>query len=212
MASIDDLFAAITAGDEAAVAACLRDDPSLANAQLGGVSPLRAAAYAGRSSLAPLLAAMGAVPDAFDAATLGDVDHLRACIEDDPQVVERTSGDGFSLLHLAAWFGHVRVAELLLAKGADPESVATNGTLLRPLHSAAAGGHPVIAHLLLDRGADIEAAQAGGVRPLHSAAHRNDIAMVRLLLERGADPAAPTDDGRTASDLATEPTVLALLP
>jgi hypothetical protein len=36
--------------------------------------------------------------------------------------------------------------------------------------------------------------------------------MVTLLLGRGADPAATTDDGRSARDLATDPSVLSLLP
>ena len=173
---------------------------------------MRAAAYLGRRDLVALLLELGAVPDGFDAAAIGDVDRLKEALEADPSFASSCSGDGFSALHLAAWFGHVAVAELLLAKGADPTAVATNGTDLQPLNSAAAGGSEVIAHLLLDRGADIEAPQRGGVRPLHSAAHRNDRAMVQLLLDRGADPAAATDDGRTAADLATDPEVRALLP
>lgn len=212
MPTIEDLFAAIAAGDAARVDGVLHADPSLAAAERDGVSTLRAAAYAGQTELAQRLLGIGAPVDALDAAALGLADHLRSLLDDDPDRVQQVSGDGFTALHLAAWFGHDNVAELLLARGADPEQPATNGTQLRPLHSAAAGGHCVIAHLLLDRGADIEAAQLGGIRPIHSAAHRNDLVMLQLLLERGADPSVATDDGRMARDLATEPGLLALLP
>ncbi|MFN8018593.1 MAG: ankyrin repeat domain-containing protein [Acidimicrobiales bacterium] len=203
MATIEDLFQAIADGDGAGIRSLLAEDPSLATASLDGVSALRRAAYVGRPELADLLGSLGARPDGLDLATLGRVDELREALDADPGLATAFADDGFTALHLAAWFGHEKVAELLLARGADPEAVATNGTGLQPLHSAAAGGHPVIAHLLLDRGADIEATQAGGVRALHSAAHRDDVAMVRLLLERGADPTATTDDGRTPRDLAT---------
>jgi ankyrin repeat protein len=180
--------------------------------QVDGISPLRAAAYAGHAELVEPLRSLGADLDVFDAAAVGDVDCLRQLLDQDPNAVAALAGDGFSALHLAAWFGQVGAAEVLLAKGADVEAVADNGTDLRPLHSAAAGGHTVIVHLLLDRGADIEAAQGGGVRAIHSAAHRDDVDMVRLLVERGADPSAATDDGRTPADLASDPEVLALLP
>ncbi|WP_426572690.1 ankyrin repeat domain-containing protein [Aquihabitans sp. McL0605] len=212
MTTTDQLFSAITDGDAIVIERILRAEPSLADASRDGITPLRAAAYAGHADLAQRLELLGARPDAFDAAALGDVDRLRELIDIDPDLPKAVAGDGFTALHLAAWFGHPKAAELLLAKNADPERMAANGTNLRPLHSAAAGGHAVIAHLLLDRGADIEAVQAGGIRPLHSAAHRNDAPMVRLLLDRGADPRAATDDGRTPRDLATDPDVLALLP
>jgi ankyrin repeat protein len=212
VATTDQLFAAIEAGDATTLEAIVRDAPELAASERDGVTALRLAAYAGHAELAPVLVAAGVALDAFDAAALGDVDVLRGLLDDDADLVRAEAADGFSALHLSAWFGHARAAELLLARGSDPEHLATNGTLLRPLHSAAAGGHATIAHLLLDRGADIEAAQAGGVRPLHSAAHRGDVAMVALLLGRGADPAAATDDGRLPSDLASDPEVLALLP
>jgi ankyrin repeat protein len=208
----DELFSAITDGDTAVIEQILRADPSLAGTSRDGISPLRAAAYGGHADLAPQLEALGAHPDAYDAAALGDVDRVREAVDEAPEVATARAGDGFTALHLAAWFGHAKVAELLLTKGADAEAVAENGTGLRPLHSAAAGGHLVIAHLLLDRGVDIEAEQVGGIRPLHSAAHRHDVAMVTLLLERGADPAAATDDGRTPRDLATDPAILDLLP
>jgi ankyrin repeat protein len=208
----EELFTALEAGDANAMEELLRADPALAMAERDGVRAARVAAYVGHPSLAEALVAAGATLDGFDAAALGHLDRLRELLDGEPALVEAVAADGFTALHLASWFGHPRAAELLLARGADPEHVATNGTELRPLHSAAAGGHATIAHLLLDRGADIEAPQASGVRPLHSAAHRNDLAMVTLLLGRGADPAATTADGRSPADLATDPAVLALLP
>ena len=212
MTQTDALFDAISRGRTDVIEQILEVDPSLVGVAREGVSPLRMAAYAGHAELAAELARLGAAADVFDAAALGDVDRLRALLDADPTAAEAFAGDGFTALHLAAWFGHDKAAELLLARGANTEAVATNGTELQPLHSAAAGGHTVIAHLLLDRGADIDARQQGGVTPLHSAAHRNDAGMVALLLGRGADPTATTADGKTAGDLASDPAVLALLP
>jgi ankyrin repeat protein len=212
MPPTDELFDAIRRGDRDEVRGRLEADPSLVDAEVDGVSAIRAAAYAGHADLADELISLGAEPDVFDAAAIGDVERVRALVDDEPGLAKDSAGDGFTALHLAAWFGHPKVAELLLGRGADPQAVAGNGTELQPLHSAAAGGHPVIAHLLLDRGADIDARQQGGVTPLHSAAHRGDTEMVALLLGRGADPSAATDDGKLAADLTDDPEVLALLP
>ncbi|MGI8710492.1 MAG: ankyrin repeat domain-containing protein [Acidimicrobiales bacterium] len=155
---------------------------------------------------------MSITDELFEAIDHGDVARLRALLDDDRALATAVADDGFTALHLAAWSGRPRVAEVLLARGADPEAMAANPTALRPLHSAAAAGNQVIAHLLLDRGADVDARQAGGLAPLHTAAHRDDPEMVALLLARGADPSATTDDGMTAADLATTNSVHALLP
>lgn len=214
MPTAQALFDAIEQGDVVLVDEILVADPSLATTDRLGVSPLRAAAYAGHPELVEPLERSGADADVFDAAALGDVDQLRTLLDRDHghDLVRAVSGDGFTALHLAAWFGHPKAAELLLARGALPMAVAPNGTGLQPLHSAAAAGHRVIAHLLLDRGADIDACQVGAITALHSAAYRDDLDMVTLLLNRGADPAAVTADGRRAADLASAPEVLALLP
>lgn len=212
MATSELLFTAIAAGDATVVGEILDDDPALAGSVRDGVSVLRAAVYAGHPELTATLTARGARPDLFDAATVGDVDRLRELLDADPAAANAQSGDGFTALHLAAFFGHPKVAELLLARGADPRAVAANATAVEPLHSAAAGGHEVIAHLLIDRGADVDAAQAGGYVPLHAAAANGDISMVALLLGRGADPALATDDGRMAADLTEDPSIRAMLP
>lgn len=212
MTEADEVFSAITAGDGNELERLLVAEPALVDAELDGVSTLRAAAYAGHPELAEPLVRCGAVPDVFDATALGEVDLLRDLIDADPDLVCRCAPDGFTLLHLAAWFGHTKAVEILLARGADPNAVAANATALQPINSAAAAGNTVIVHLLLDRGADVDATQERGITALHSAAARNDVELVTLLLGRGADPYLTTDDGRTAAQLAKDERILALLP
>ncbi|MBX3286488.1 MAG: ankyrin repeat domain-containing protein [Actinobacteria bacterium] len=127
---------------------------------------------------------MGTRDDLFSAVAGGDVERLRALLDDDPALIAAVDDYGFSALHQAAWTGEPKAAELLLARGADPRGVAHDGTALHPINSAAAGGHPAVVHLLLDRGADVDDAQPGGFTPLHVAAARNDAAMVGLLFRR----------------------------
>src|SRR6185312_3119198 len=106
----------------------------------------------------------------------------------DPAAVRAEAADGFTALHLAAFFGQLEVAAVLLEHGA---AVA-----------AAAGGHAAIVALLLERGADPDAHQQGGFVPLHSAAARGDEVTARLLLDHGATPDVRADDGRRPLDLA----------
>jgi len=150
--------------------------------------------------------------DLFSASTVGDADRIRRVLLERPELVRAHADDGSTALHLAAWLGHTKVAEVLLAQGADPCTATANSLAVRPLGTAAAAGNRVIAHLLLDRGAEIDAPQAGGITPLHAAAAHGNAEMVALLLARGADPALATDDGRSAADLTTDPGVVALLP
>ncbi|CAN5465604.1 hypothetical protein BH10ACT1_BH10ACT1_14610 [soil metagenome] len=212
MTDADQLFTAISAGDEHQLGKILEAQPGLAACTRDGLSTLRAAAYAGHPELAQPLERCGAAPDAFDASALGEVDRLRDLLDEQPELANAYSPDGFSPLHLAAWFGHTKVAEVLLARGADPRAVAANATALEPLNSAAAAGNTVIVHLLLDRGADVDATQERGITALHSAVAHDDLEMVKVLLGRGADPYLTTDDGRTAGDLATVEAIRALLP
>jgi uncharacterized protein len=213
MPTTEEVFTAISDGNCTRLDDLLRDDPTLAGARdASGLSAVRAAHYTGQPELANRLLAAGPDLDMFDAAAVGDADRLRVLLDERPDDVNTVSGDGFTALHLASFYGHPRAAELLLGRGADPEAVALNGSRLRPLNSAAAAGHETIAHLLLDHGADVDPRQAGGFSPLHSAARNGDRDMVILLLDRGADPGATADNGRTVADLAApHPDVLALL-
>jgi ankyrin repeat protein len=201
----DDLFAAIDAGDVDRVGAMLDVDPSLAMARdHEGVSALLRARYRLDRALAEAVKARVAALDVFEAATFGDLVRLTALLETDPGLTDRRSGDGFTALHLAAFFGQDDAVRLLLARGANPDAHATGWMTGTPLNSAASAGRAATVHLLLEAEADPDAVQRGGWTPLHSAAHNGDARTVELLLAGGADPAALDDDCRSIADMAAE--------
>ena len=112
--------------------------------------------------------------------------------------------DGYTALHLAAYFGQLEVARLLLGRGADPNAVALNESRVTPLQSAVAAKHRDTASLLLALGASPNSVQRGGWTPLHAAARDGEEVIVDMLLLRGADATRKSDDGKTAVDLAEE--------
>jgi ankyrin repeat protein len=201
----EDLFAAIDAGDVDRVDAMLDVDPSLAVARdHEGVSALLRARYRLDRSLAEAVKARVAALDVFEATTFGDLDRLAVLLEADPGLTDRRSGDGFTALHLAAFFGQDDAVRLLLARGADPDARGTGWMTGTPLNSATSARHAAAVELLLEAGADPDAVQRGGWRPLHSAAHNGDARGVELLLAHGADPTATDDEGRSVADMAAE--------
>jgi ankyrin repeat protein len=158
------------------------------------VSPALQALYRGESDAAERLPRE---PDIFEAAAFGRTERLHALLEKDSGVARAFSPDGFTALHLAAFFGHPEAARALLAAGADANAVATNEEIgpVQPLHSASATGQVECARLLLECGADVNARQGGGFTALHAAALGRNEVLARLLIGAGADPRAETDDG-----------------
>ena len=206
------MLEAVAAGDTAEVERLLESDPALAATRgPDGVSAILLARYRGHAWIAERLADAAAPLDLFEAAALGHVSRLAEVLEADPEAMASTGADGFTALHLAAYFGQLEATAVLLGRGAGPDVVAANPSGVRPLHSAAAGGHAAIVGLLLERGADPDARQHGGYVPLHSSAARGDVVSVRLLLDHGADPTLRTDEGRLPADLAADEQLAGLL-
>jgi len=93
---------------------------------------------------------------------------------------------GKGALHYAAIYGYVKVAELLVAKGADVN--AKGGKYdVTPLHCAADRGHTAVVELLIGEGADVNAHQNTGHTVLQQAAQGGHIDVVELLISKGAD-------------------------
>ena len=190
------IFDAIKAGDEDAVRSALKDDPAASAARNDDdVSAVRAALYAQRQDLADAVLEAGPELDVFDAAAVGDADRLAELLDGDPNLTGAWSADGFTALHLAAFFGRGDAARLLLDRGADVGTVARNDLEVQPLHSAVAGKHREIVAALLVAGADPNARQQGGFTPLMAAEKHDDTDMVRLLMDHGAEESAtaPTE-------------------
>jgi len=142
--------------------------------------------------------------DVFEAAATGRTARVRSLLAGNLALARAWSVDGFTALHLAAFFGSEPAADLLLEAGADPDVASRNDMAVRPLHSAVAGRAFGIARLLVEAGADVDAMQRDGFRPLHAAAQNGDDLTVELLLRFGADPRLPAGDGRIAADFAQE--------
>jgi ankyrin repeat protein len=138
----------------------------------------------------------------FAVAILGDTERLETLLTGNRSLASAVSTDGWTPLHLAAFFGKVAAARLLLNKGAAVTARSTNPMANTPLHAAAAGQHADIVKLLLEHGAAPNARQNGGWTPLHSAAQNGDIESARALIEGGADPSVRADNNQQPMDLA----------
>ena len=162
MVEIEALIEAAKAGDEARVRTIAAGHPQVVLQRLpSGESPLMAALYRGHHGVVATLVQLGAELDVFAAAALGNVDSLTRDLEQ-PGAANAYAYDGWTPLHLAAFFGQVEAAGILVQAGADLESVSRNSLKNTPLHAAAAGKHESVAILLLDCGANPHAIDAGG--------------------------------------------------
>ena len=198
-----DLFDAITKGDLGRLTKIVGEKPALAAARApDGVSAVLSARY--RNNMPAVQAILAANPplDVFDAAGLGRTGRLSELLKADPKLVSSYSADGFTPLHLAAFFNQAETARVLLENQAPLSAVSRNDLAVMPLNSAAAGRSDDVARLLVEAGANVNATQRHGYTPLHSAAENDDAELVDLLVEHGASRHARTDDGRTPADLA----------
>ncbi|CAN5445284.1 hypothetical protein BH20CHL7_BH20CHL7_06810 [soil metagenome] len=203
MTTAAEVIAAVDAGDVAAVETFLAVDPSLASSRgADGVSALLHARYRFHREVLDALLAADPEMDVFDAAALGHIDRLRERLADDAGQATAQATDGFTALHLAAFFGKAEAARVLLDAGASPTAHGTNDFANQPLHAAAAGRHIEVCQVLIAAGADVHATQHGGYTPLHQVAASGDIELVELFLSAGADPSAVSDDGRTPAEVA----------
>ena len=198
-----DVFEAISSGNLDRLKALVATDAAAAVARDGkGVSALMTTLYHRRGEMADVLLDRGLELDVFEAAALGRVTRVAQLIDADSALVNAWSADGFSTVHLAAFFAQAETSRLLITRGANVAAVAKNDMLVQPLHSAAAGGSVELVTVLLDAGAPVNAKQQAGFTALQSAAVGNMLDMARVLLDHGAVPQLCADDGKDAVAMA----------
>jgi ankyrin repeat protein len=199
------LFDAIKAGEFERVKSIVSADPALVNARNDrGESAVIAAVYNRQKEIANLLVARGATLTIFEACAAGELERVERILGETPSAVNEYSGDGWTPLHLAAFFGHPKIAELLLSHDADVAAVSRNHNQNMPLHAALAANQKMVAGMLIGGGADVNAADGGGWRPLHLAAANNNLDALKALIAQGADVNATNAAGVTPVALANE--------
>src|SRR5215471_18058345 len=111
---------AIKAGEFDRVKAMVTAEPALIDARSrSGDSAILTAVYHRRKEIVNLLVARGATMTLAEACAAGELERVERLIDDNELEVVAFSSDGWTPLHLASFFGHPRVVELLLSRGAD---------------------------------------------------------------------------------------------
>jgi len=200
---MSQLFDAIRAGDLQAVTSLLDSDPALVNGKNEqGLPALAFAIYNRKPEIVSLFESRGAMFDIFTATMAGKTELVQEMVDGNKSLVKLMSVDGWTPLHLAAFFGHRDCAAVLLNAGAEVNARSTNPMQNMPLHAAAAGRHTEVIRLLIEFGAAVNARQHGGWTALHAAAQNGDAAIAAMLLENGADALVRADNNQGAFDLA----------
>jgi len=197
-------FELLQVGDFSEIRRLIDEDSGCAEARdSNGISLVMQLLYRGRRDLAETVACKKKALDIFEAASLGRMGRLKD-LASDPNGINARSGDGFTALHFAGFFGQGGAARVLIEAGAAVDAVASNPMQVMPLHSAASARNLEAVRHLLEHGAPVNARQQGGWVPLHAAAQNGDQDMVALLLRHGADAASANDAGKTPAAVARE--------
>ena len=185
------------------VQADLAADPALLNAtNEAGQSAFLLAKYYRQPKVAEYLLSLKPKLDVLTLCVAGHASDALAEIQKSPELLEAHSTDGWTPLHLAAFFGWAELANALIDKGALVDSRSTNSMKNTPLHAATAGGVTALVELLLKRGANPNLTQEGGWTALHAAAQSGNRLMVETLIAHGAHVNQRADNNQTPLDMA----------
>ncbi len=188
MTDLKSFHEQVKRGDLADVRASVAENPLLLDAtNESGQTAFLLAKYYRQSDTAEYLLGLSPKLDVFAACVAGRLTEVLRQIDSDTSLLEAHSPDGWTMLHLAAFFGYSELANALLDRGARIDATSTNAMKNTALHAATAAGNTALVKLLIERGASVNARQEGGWTALHSAAQSGNREIVEVLLAHGAD-------------------------
>jgi ankyrin repeat protein len=201
-----DVMKAIQSDDIESLKKLFTSQPELAaERDENGNSPLLISAYYGRNSMVRVILDQGVRPTIFEACAAGLAGDVARLLKENPRLVNERSHDGWTPLHLAAFFGRVELVKILLEAGAPMLAISNNNESNLPINAAAAGRRNDVVRLLVERGCPPDArASDQGYTTLHLAANNGNVELVEFLLRSGADRSLKTGAGQTAHDLAVK--------
>ncbi|XP_064312160.1 ankyrin repeat and death domain-containing protein 1A isoform X3 [Phalacrocorax carbo] len=144
------------------------------------------------------------------AAGAGNVDAVRLLldhgvpVDDEDSVRRRISLFGMNALLLSAWFGHLRVLQILINAGAKINCVNRNGRNL--LHCAAQRGHIQVMEFIMEDLEDmcVDKTDKEENTALHLAAKNGHLSVLQKIIDVGVDLDEKNFEGLTALHLAAE--------
>ena len=206
MTTTADVMRAIQTDDIASLQQILAVNRELAGAKdENGNSPLLIAAYYGRTAMVQAILECGVRPNIFEACAAGLTPVVESMLKENPRLVSERSHDGWTPLHLAAFFGRTEIVKMFLDAGASMLAKSSNNESNLPINAAAAGRRNDVVRLLVARGCPPDArASDEGYTALHLAANNGNVELVEFLMQSGADPSLKTGSGETAHDLAVK--------
>ncbi|KAG3123516.1 hypothetical protein PI124_g19624 [Phytophthora idaei] len=173
-----------------------------ANVDAAGLNPLMKAVQMGHIGVTKLLLKSGADSQATTSpkislhlAVENGIKDMLELLLDQVKRVDAIDDKGFTPLMVASQRGNDAVIEQLIARKANVEACANDGSNV--LHFTVRCGHLTTCKILLKGGAPINAVDVDGVMPLMDAISRKSMDIIGLLLAENADVSAATKEGTT---------------
>jgi ankyrin repeat protein len=195
----DELLTAIQKDDDAKARTILDRNPLILRMRTPSGTLVLTAVYHGAGKSLKLL--LERTPEdalgLHEAAATGNARRLKTILGQSRTRVNTPNPEGFAPLGLAAFFGHLDAAKVLLENGADVNAKSPSRFANTALDAAVSGERPEVVKALLAARGDPNVRSEGDYTPLHKAAAHGNLAIVQMLVEAGADPKATREGGIT---------------
>jgi len=187
------IYWAVVRGNKEIVDLLITADADVSDAPIFSVMSAR---NSNRDIVELLIKAGANVPPLQLAAYRGNLQEVSRLLQEGIPVDSQNDFIG-TALHTAAAGDQLKVAELLISRGADINANLKNDLGPTPLHIAVNRSHLDMAEFLIGKGAEVNADDDGNITPLHHAAWNGNLDIAKLLISNGADINMKNNSGAT---------------